>query len=322
VVAGDQAYERFRFAGDEAMVGSVFASFFMGDYVLFGEAATDQDGAVAAIAGVSANLGRTVRAVVSTRSYSRGFTNLHSYAFGESSGSTQNERGMYLGVQIRPNTRWRFAGFVDQYRFPWARFAVPRPSTGYEALGLVEHRPRRWILWYIQGRTETKAGGYRLQTPTLTELDALRDETRQSVRGHLQYEFSKRMTTRTRVEGIRFKSGGDDAGYGMLIYQDVQIALQSKLRLDTRIMLFDTDGFDARVFAYEYDLRYTFAVPAFSGQGQRMYAMLTYAPSRSFALQLKYGVTRYEHVETVGSGLDETEGNTLREVRAQLIWRP
>ena len=90
---------------------------------------------------------------------------------------------------------------------------------------------------------------------------------------------------------------------------------------DARLMLFDTESFDARVFAYEYDLRYAFSIPSFSGRGERSYLMLTAQPLKSVFFQVKYGVTRFENVETVGSGLDEFEGDRLREVRAQLQLR-
>lgn len=37
-------------------------------------------------------------------------------------------------------------------------------------------------------------------------------------------------------------------------------------------------------------------------------------------LQLKYAVTRYLHVDNIGSGLNETPGNRRRVLRAQLRW--
>ncbi len=322
IVAGDAPYQRFRFAGDEARVGSVFGSLFLDDYVLFGELATDQRGAVAGTGGLAANLGRSVRAVLSLRHFRRDFTNLHAYAFGESAGTTQNESGVYTAVQVRPNTRWRFAAFFDQYRFPWVRFGVPRPSSGHEVLLLAEHKPRRWLNVYVQARSESRESGTRLITNELTEIDAVQTETRQSIRGHLHYEFARSLTTRTRIEGVRYASEDARTSYGFLIFQDIQAALSRRLRVDARVMMFDTDNFDARVFAYEYDLRYTFSVPAFSGAGQRTYVMATYSPLDALLLQAKFAITRFEHVDMVGSGLDETPGNKLRDFRVQLIWRP
>ncbi len=75
------------------------------------------------------------------------------------------------------------------------------------------------------------------------------------------------------------------------------------------------------MFTYEDDLLYTFSVPAFSGRGQRAYALVRWSPTGRLTLLAKVATTRFEDVRSVGSGLDEVEGNRLREVRVQLRWR-
>lgn len=320
LLPGDQTYERFDLAGETVTFVSLFGTAFVSDYLLFGEVASNTDGATAAAGGVSANLGRAARAVVSARYFPKDFDSPHAFAFGERNGTTQNESGIYTGLQLRPSRRIRIAGYFDQYWFPWSRFGVARPTRGNEALLVFEHRPRRWLSYYVQAKTETKEAGD-LVTDDFRILNGVREETRQSVRAHGEYQFSKRLTVRGRVEGTRFFEAGEPSEYGLLIYQDIRWVPWSPLRLDGRLMMFDTDSFNARVFAYEYDLRYTFSIPAFSGQGQRAYVMASWAPTPDVTIQIKYGVTRIERVTSVGSGLDETEGNRLRELRMQLFWR-
>ena len=161
---GDRPYERFDFAGDAATVGSAYANVFLGTFQLFGEVASS-DGVLAGIGGAEASLDR-LDAVVLVRHYPRDFASLHGYAFGERNGVTQNETGLYLGLGLRPAKRWRVSGYVDQYRFPWVRFSLPRPATGHEALLYVEYQPRRWITLYAQGRTETRETAADFAQPT------------------------------------------------------------------------------------------------------------------------------------------------------------
>jgi hypothetical protein len=71
---------------------------------------------------------------------------------------------------------------------------------------------------------------------------------------------------------------------------------------------------------HESDLLSTFSVPVFSGRGTRTYLVARWSPTGRLTAQLKYGVTRYEDVPSVGSGLDETAGNRLREARVLLAW--
>src|SRR5690606_19459281 len=105
-----------------------------------------------------------------------------------------NENGVYVGVQVRPTPRWTISAYVDDYRFPWIRFGVPMPSSGYESLVAIEHKPRTWTTTYVQFRTETRGAGYRLTRPDGVELDGLRNETRQTLRWHLRHEFVPELT--------------------------------------------------------------------------------------------------------------------------------
>ncbi len=318
---GEAPYQRFRFAGRRATMAGIYAGVFAGAAHLFGEAARAPGGATGGVGGVVLRLGRSAEAVVLARSYPRDFVSLHGYAFGERSGAPQNETGYYAGLQIHPHPRWHLAAYFDQYRFPWVRFAVPRPSTGYDALLLVEHRPRHWLTVYLQARTETREAGASWTDARGRRLDAVRPETRQSLRLHGDYRFSPRLRLRARIEGVRFAVPGAPDRFGMVLYQDAHWLPAAALRLALRLTLFDADGFDARVFTYEDDLRYTFSVPAFSGRGQRVYVLARWHPSGRFTLEAKAALTRFEDVRSVGSGLDEVAGNRLREVRAQLRWR-
>ena len=319
VVPRESAQGRFDFAGVVASAISIYTDVSVGGYTVVGEAARDQGGSSAWFAALSARIGRSTRVILSMRRYPRDFAAVYGSAFGQT-GTPQNEEGAYIGIRVQPTRKWTISAFADQYHFPWARFGIPTPSAGYEALVAIEHAPRSWIDWYLQARTETRGAGYRIVRPDGVELDALRDETKQSLRWHLSYTFSPGLTISSRVETTRFHASKANTSYGFLLYQDIRLS-SSPVRLDMRLTLFDTDDFDARVFAYETDLSYAFSSPAFSGKGRRFYTMLTYGAGTSIVVQVKYGATRMEHVTTVGSGLDAVDGNRIREFRAQVFLR-
>ncbi|GAB5519666.1 MAG: helix-hairpin-helix domain-containing protein [Rhodothermales bacterium] len=319
VQTGTQAYQRFGFAGDEASGVGLYGQYFLPTALFFGEVSRVQSGAVAGIGGAQLDLSRAVDLTILGRSYPRDYASLHGFGFGERNGVTQNERGVYVGVRITPRRSWTIHAYRDQYRFPWARFGTLYPSRGWDALVRVEHRPRRWLLWYAQGRTETRESGADVERQGRT-FESLRESTRQSFRLHGDYQFSRRLRVRARTEWSRFAEQGV-TNTGILLYQEARFTPVSALRIDARLAFFDTDDFDARLYAYEYDLLYTFSVPAFSGRGQRAYVLIRWQPHDALQLEAKYGVTRFEDRETVGSGLDEVVGNHLREARLQLRWR-
>ena len=321
IAPGERPYELFDFAGRRATMVSLYGSAFLGGLYLFGEAARSPGGAVGGVGGAQVGFGSRAEAVVLARHYGRDFTSLHGYAFGERSGATQNETGFYVGLKLRPARRWTVAAYFDQYRFPWLRFAVYRPTSGYEALLVVEHRPSRWLSVYVQARTETKEAGTRVTDVRGRALRAVAPETRQSLRLHGDYALGRDVRLRARVEATRFRSVDEPDRFGLLLYQDVRYLPFRRLQLDVRLAFFDADDYDARVYAFENDLLYTFAVPAFSGRGQRAYVLAKLRLRPRLDLQVKYAETRFEDVRTVGSGLDEAEGDRVREVRAQLRWR-
>lgn len=319
---GDRPYERFDLTGDVATTASAYANVFLGSFQLFGEVA-QTDGVFAGVGGAEASLDR-FDAVVLARHYPRDFVSLHGYAFGERNGVSQNETGLYLGLRLRPAPQWVVSGYFDQYRFPWVRFALPRPATGHEALLYVEHKPRRWITLYVQGRTETRETGADFTAPTGAVLSGVVPETRQSLRVQGEYEANRDLRFRTRIEGSRYREDDGPVDTGVLLFQDVRWQFLPSLRVDARLTYFDTEGFDARLYQFENDLLGVFANTLLFGRGTRAYAMLTFKPGGRFEgldLRVKLAETRFEDRRSISSGLNEIEGSSVRDLSLQLRYR-
>ena len=320
---GTRPYERFDFAGDEATMASAYANVFLGRYQLFGEVARAPRGVFGGVGGVEGALG-PLDFVVLGRHYPRDFVSLHGYAFGERNGVSQNESGLYLGLRLRPGKAWTVSGFFDQYRFPWVRFTVPRPARGHEALLFVQYRPFTWITVYAQGRTETREASAEFAGPTGAVFSGLTDETRQSLRVQGEYLASRSLRFRARVEGTRYREADGPFATGVLVFQDVRWRFLDAFLLDARLTFFDTEGYDARLYQFENDLYGVFANTLLYGRGTRAYALLAFRPGGRFDgldLRVKLAETRFRHRFTVGSGLDEVEGDRVRDLSLQLRYR-
>lgn len=313
--------QRFRFSGDETSGLSTFVNAYAGSSMFFGEAVRDHDGQWAGLGGVLTEITNTIDLLVVARAYPRDFVSLHGHAFGERNGATQNESGVYMGLRVQPSRTWTISGYFDQYHFPWARTGVARPSSGFDALVVADYTPQRWLRLYVQARSETKEDGVTVARLDDVLLSGLIQATRQSLRLHGDYTFSRALRVRARAEWIRAFDTDQPKEYGLVLYQDIRWSAHPKLILDARVSFFDTDSFASRVFTYESDLLYTFSVPAFSGRGQRNYLLLTYSPLAKLDVQAKYAVTVFEDVSSVGTGLDEVSGDTVREIRLQMRWR-
>lgn len=315
------AYRRYDLTGSRATAASLFGQYRARGLLLAGEVARGAQGHVGGIATLSVQAGPHAEAVVVARSFPAAFVSPHGHPFGERAGAAQNEHGLYLGVRVRPAARWAVAAYVDQYRFPWVRYGVPRPSSGYEARAVVELTPRPWLHSYVELRTESREAGAVVTNAAGRVLEGVATETRQSARLHGDYVFSDRLRLRSRLEATRYVYDEAPPEHGVLLQQDVRWQAHARVQVDARLALFETDGYGARVYSYENDLLYTFSVPAFSGVGQRAYLLLRLRPMERLTIEGKYGATQYRRVQTVGSGLDEVEGTRLREVRLQLRLR-
>ncbi len=320
LVAGDRPDELFEFAGGKATMASVYFDLRTSTLQGFGEVARSPSGAVGGLVGLSAELGNGTEVLVLGRHYPRDFTTLHGYPFGERNGIGQNETGVYAGVSTKPFKTLTVAFYTDQYRFPWLRFSLPRPSSGHESMVFVEHKPRRWLRWYIQARTETKeTGADVLNSIPGSIVGGLLNETRQTLRLQGEYDANRSLRLRSRIEGSRFLTQGvETASFGVLVYQDVRWQTTSWLRLDARLTFFDTDDFDSRIYQYENDLTGVFSIPALSGRGIRTYALATITPVEGLHFQIKLAETIFENVTSVSSGNNEIDGNRVRDLGVQL----
>lgn len=319
---------RFAARGTDFSAVSAFGHGRVGPSLLFGEVARSQTepfAGFAGIVGILTPIARGSEVVVAARSYGRQFVSRFGDAFGEGSGLPQNEQGLYAGLTLRATPTLTASAYLDAYRFPWVRTTTPRPSTGLDALAATEWRPRRWFAVLGQVRSETRDEGATVLDALGRERATTLPETRQSARLHGEYTFSRALLLRSRVELVRFERAGEASKTGSILYQDVLFTPEPvwrglRLSLNGRLAAFDTDGYDARVYAYESDVRYGFSIPALAGRGTRAYVLLRAIYDR-LTLETRYAVTRYEDVTSVGSGQDVIAGARSRDIKVQLLLR-
>ncbi|MGB1032468.1 MAG: hypothetical protein ACPGWM_07625, partial [Flavobacteriales bacterium] len=85
--------------------------------------------------------------------------------------------------------------------------------------------------------------------------------------------------------------------------------------------LFETDSYNARLYAYENDVLYAFSIPAYFSKGVRYYAVAKYKIKRGVDLWLRYARWYYTDRSTTGSALDEIAAPHKSEIKVQLRLR-
>ena len=310
-------YNQYYFNGDRLTNASIDYGFWMGGLHFFGETAICDNGGIATVNGLLAAIDRHVAAAILFRSYDRDYQSLTPNAFGESSGAT-NERGLYTGFEITPSTQWKVQLYHDIWKHPWLKFNVDHPSNGNEYFARITYTVKRRLEIYGQFRAKKTNINF---TPEGSSIPDIVFQKKSQARLHLNNMIDKSLQLRTRLEWTFYQSGVVDQK-GFLLYQDfIYKPLSSPWSVSARITLFDTDDFQTRIYTYENDLIYYYAIPAFDDRGIRYYINLRYKGIRNLTAEIKYARTRWPDMTSVGNGNDEIQGNQRSEVRAQVIYR-
>ncbi|WP_254846607.1 helix-hairpin-helix domain-containing protein [Hymenobacter sp. CRA2] len=308
-----EPYNLYEFSGRHNLAVGAHYGYGWRNVSLFGETARSSSGGLGTVNGLIASLGTDVDASVLYRHYDRNFHTLYGNALSENTRNI-NENGLYLGLKVRPISRWELSAYYDQFSFPWLRYQVGGPSRGYDWLLRVAFSPTKTSQIYAQIRTRLKeydADGVR---PVPEPMPVMRRSLL------LFYDTSPTpaLSLRTRLQGVRYREDRGPVRTGYLLAQDVTVQPLSRLRLTGRYALFDTDDYDTRQYAYEQDVLYAFSIPALYGRGTRYYALAEYKINRRLTLWLRYATTHYRDQKTVGSGLEEIQGPKRSDVKAQL----
>ena len=88
-----------------------------------------------------------------------------------------------------------------------------------------------------------------------------------------------------------------------------------------RYAIFDTDNYDSRIYAYENDLLYEFSIPSYFNRGFRTYLNLRYRINRNLTAEARISRTYLNNEDSIGSALDEINGNKRTDVKAQLRFK-
>lgn len=144
-----------------------------------------------------------------------------------------------------------------------------------------------------------------------------RTENVRKSRLHIEYKLSKNINIKSRLEHVCYR--GQENENGFIIIQDAQLAPpDSRVNLTMRFAWFNTDGYNSRIYAWENDLLYTFAIPAFYGDGVRNYLNLKYKLTKNLEVWAKLANSLYPRLESIGSGHSEIAGNHKTELKFQL----
>lgn len=205
---------------------------------------------------------------------------------------------------------------MDVFNYPWLRYRVNSPSGGNEGFVQVEHIASRDVNFNFRFKQQTKQINGNNE---LIGLDPLTTYRKSSFRFHINYRVSPSVRMANRAEYLIYQDNETHRGSGYLVFQDVHWRPASeKLTLFFRHALFDTDSYDERIYAYENDVLYAFSVPGYYYKGSKTAFMLKYNLFDKINIWARISHLWFTNQKSIGTGLDEIDGDQKTEVKVQV----
>ena len=309
-----QPYSQFSFQGTSGSVVGLDYDYVKSNLNLFGEIARSDNGAISLVNGAYLVMDPKLTFAAFYRHFDRDFQNPFALAVAESTYPV-NERGLLMGFMSKPAKRWELSAWMDRFSFPWLRFQTDAPSHGWEMMSQLTYRPDKTSEYYIRYRQRER--------PRNSAEEAIIDYASQTeqrnLRLNMKYPLTDHLSMRSRIEWTEYKREGNEVQQGFLMYQDVIYRPKdSPFDLTFRYALFDTDGYDSRLYAYETDVLYFYSIPALSGRGSRYYLVGRYTVKKGIDVWVKWARWHYLSQDLLSSGLDLIEGPIRTDIRLQL----
>jgi hypothetical protein len=282
---------------------------------LFGEAGISNNMGFAMLNGALIDLKPPLTLSVLHRLYQKDYHALYANAFSENA-NTSNENGLYLGVLTYPFPSWTFSGYLDAFSFPWLRYNNTSPSAGYDYMLQVDYHMKDGLNAFMRFQGNHKPVDISGED---SGIDSTMHKMLYRLRFHFEYPVNQIISFQDRVEFSFSKTEGESLLKGFLVFHDVIFKpARFPVSLTFRYAMFDTDGWDPRIYAYEHDVLYSFSIPAYHDRGIRTYLNARYAVNKHLDFWLKISDTYYPQEQSIGSGLDEIEGKHRSDLRLQM----
>ena len=253
-----------RKANTQAVMG-VNARWNMGKVDLWGEVATSQgiQWGIAGIAGVRYIPISDINLLGIYRYYSPEYHNPYANAICSWS-HLRDEHGGYFGIEYNRLINWQLSAFGDVWK------------TGFETMAQADFVPQTHYRMHTRFRVKRK-----------DERDTY------SLRWNMVYTFGQ-WKMKTQADGNMVQAKGEWT-YGWSVLQDVEYRFANvPIVLQLRAQAFDAREWNNRVYIYENDVLYAYAIPFVYGLGGRFWLNARYKINDTFSVYLRVSETVYQ----------------------------
>jgi hypothetical protein len=298
-------YNLFALKGKRLTSFSIGYSFTKSNTHFFGETAFSYKGFATTNGLLSAISGKADISIL-YRNISKSFQSINANAFTENS-SVNNEKGLYFGISIRPQTRWQINVAADFFSMPWLQYQINAPSSGMGFLIRITNTPNKKLSAVFTIKHQiSQTSSSEINNQIIKPLIQIE---RNSLRCHLSKVICPSITLRGRMEFQIIKSPSLAKSEGFLFFSELVFKPSKKsISSNVRLAYFESTNYDSRIYAFENDLSNSYVLSAFYDNGFRYFLNVKYEMSKKLYCRLKFSQSIYPNKKNIGSGYDLING--------------
>ena len=293
-------YAQGKYSGRNQYVMGAYAEGVWQNVSLFGEVSRSSNGAMASVFGMTSALHARVSATLLFRDFDTDFQAVYSNVLAEgNSVLPSNERGMYASVQAQLSKKISMNAYTDGVQFPWLKYQVTAPSSFSDNLIQFNYRPDKKHEFYARMRIRRTS----IDKSVLNRIDFPVDKLSQQIRLNFIFSPTESLKLHSRIELVKTNEEGLPTETGYLVFQDViWKKMNVPVSVTIRYALFQSDTWNARLYAYENDVLYSYSIPAYYGKGARIYGIFKFDVRRNIDMWFRIAQWTYTDRDFISSG--------------------
>ena len=293
-------YANGKFTGKSQSAVGIYAEGVWQNVSLFGEVSRSSNNSWAYVSGLTAALHSRVSVTVLFRNFNQDFQSVYSNVIAEgNSVFPSNERGVYASVQAQLSKKISVNAYTDGVQFPWLRYQVTGPSSFSDNLIQFNYKPDKKHEFYARMRIRRTS----IDRSVLNRIDFPVDKLSQQIRLNFIFSPTESLKLHSRLEFVKTNEEGLPNESGYLVFQDViWKKMNVPISITIRYALFQSDTWNARLYAYENDVLYSYSIPAYYGKGARIYGIFKFDVRRNIDVWFRIAQWAYTDRDFISSG--------------------
>ena len=281
-----------------------------------GETATGDCGQVATINSVSYQLWSNLALLALQRYYPYQYHTLYGSSFAEG-GSVQDESGLFVGANWEPAKGLSVKAYTDMAYFAWPKYQASAASHSWDNFMQATYTAGHWS-WTARYRIKMREKDQSSTTTQNAENETQKTLTMKTEqRGRLALSYSNGDHDLRLQADVAHCHFAEKNSFGWMATASGSVHC-NWLHLAATAGYFHTDDYNARVYAYERSVRYTFSFPSFFGEGLRLAVQAQADLSDHWMVIAKLGHTHYFDRSTIGTGLQQIDGRSMTDLDLQM----